>query len=225
MTYKPYREKAHSQALFLAALESPTLFYIHDTMFIMTSMLSKNKHKVLCKVWLEYAGEPLIGKGGAKILETIKDVKSISKAAKKAEMSYRYVWNYLAKLEKRLGEPVINTYKGGNKGGGGATLTELGQRLLDEYHRASCYMSEIVGDETKWEDIGLKISARNKVEGKVEQVDTGIITAKVRIKIETPTVITAIISKEAVEELDIKDGDHVYAVIKATEVMVAKDHP
>ncbi|HDQ05571.1 MAG TPA: LysR family transcriptional regulator, partial [Candidatus Bathyarchaeota archaeon] len=81
-------------------------------------MLTPNKHKLLFKLWLEYQGEPLIGKGGAEILETIKEVESISKAAKKAGMSYRYVWNYLAKLEKRLGEPVVKTFKGGSKGGG-----------------------------------------------------------------------------------------------------------
>ena len=187
-------------------------------------MLTNTKHKVLCKVWLEYRGEPLLGKGGAEILEAIKDVESISKAAKKAEMSYRYVWNYLAKLEKRLGEPVVKTFKGGSKGGGGAILTELGKKLLDEYHRAEYFMSEVMGDETCWEDIGLRISARNKLKGTVQQVDKGIITAKVKIKIEAPAVITAILSKEAVEELDIKTGDTIEAVIKATEVMVAKEH-
>ena len=186
-------------------------------------MTTDNRHKVSCKVWLEYKDEPLLGKGGAEILETINEVRSISKTATKAEMSYRYVWNYLAKLEKRLGEPVVNTFKGGRKGGGGATLTELGTKLLSEYHRAAAYMSEVVGDETCWEDIGLKISARNKLKGKVEKVEKGIITAKVKITIEAPTTITAIISKEAVEELDIKAGDTVEAVVKATEVMVAKE--
>ena len=187
-------------------------------------MITENKHKVLCKVWLEYKGEPLVGKGGAKILETIQDVESISKAAKKAEMSYRYVWNYLAKLEKRLGEPVVKTFKGGSKGGGGAILTDLGRKLLNEYYRAETYMGELMGSETQWENIGMKISARNKLKGTVQQVDKGIITAKVKIKIETPAVITAIISKEAVEELDVKTGDSIEAVIKATEVMVAKEH-
>ena len=186
-------------------------------------MVTNNKHKISCKIWLECKGKPLLGKGGAKILETIKEVESISKAAKKAEMSYRYVWNYLAKLEKRLGEPVVRTFKGGSRGGGGAILTELGVNLLDEYNRAECYMSEIVGDETQWEDIDLKISARNRLRGKVQQVDKGVITAKVKIKIETPAVMTAIISKEAVEELGIKTGDTVEAVVKATEVMVAKE--
>jgi len=186
-------------------------------------MLTHNKHKLLCKVWLEYKGEPLIGKGGAKILEAIKQVESISKAAKKAEMSYRYVWNYLAKLERTLGEPVVKTFKGGSKGGGGAVLTELGATLLREYNRASCYMGEIMGDETYWEAVGLKISARNRLKGTVQKVEKGIITAKVKIKIEAPATITAIISKEAVEELDVKAGDTIEAVIKATEVMIAKE--
>ena len=187
-------------------------------------MLTNNKHKVLCKLWLEYQGNPLIGKGGAEILKTIKQVESISKAAQHAGMSYRYVWNYLAKLEKTLGQPVVKTFKGGSKGGGGAVLTELGETLLAEYGRAECYMSEVLGDDTNWEAIGLKISARNQLKGTVKNVEKGIITAKVKIEIDTPGVITAIISKEAVEELDVKPGDKISAVIKATEVMVAKEH-
>ena len=190
----------------------------------MKSMSSDNKHKVLCKIWLEYKGAPLLGKGGAEILQTINEVESISKAAQKAEMSYRYVWNYLAKLEKRLGEPVVKTYKGGSKGGGGAKLTELGKKLITEYTRAESFMSDVMVNQENWGDIGLKISARNQLKGTVEKVEKGIITAKVKIKIEVPTVITAIISKEAVEELDVKEGDKIEAVVKATEVMVAKDH-
>jgi molybdate transport system regulatory protein len=83
-------------------------------------------------------------------------------------------------------------------------------------------MGEILEDEEYWEAVGLKISARNQLEGTVQKVEKGIVTAKVKIKIEKPTVVTAIISKEAVEELNIKPGDKVNAVIKATEVMVAK---
>jgi len=186
-------------------------------------MLTNNKHQLQFKLWLEHKGEAILGKGGAEILEIIKEVESISKAAKKAGMSYRYVWNYLAKIEKTLGEPVVKTFKGGSKGGGGAVLTELGTKLLRDYNRVASYMDEIIGDETYWEAVGLKISARNRLKGTVQQVDKGIITAKVRIKIETPAVVTAIISKEAVEELDVKAGETFEAVIKATEVMIAKE--
>ena len=50
-------------------------------------MAKDNKHKISCKIWLEHKGKPLLGKGGAEILEKIGEVGSISKAAKKAEMS------------------------------------------------------------------------------------------------------------------------------------------
>ena len=176
-------------------------------------MLTNNKHQLLFKLWLENAGEPILGKGGAEILEAIKEVESISKAAKKVGMSYRYVWNYLAKIERTLGERVVKTYKGGSRGGGGAVLTELGKRLLRDYNRVESYMGEIMGDQTYWEAVGLKISARNRLKGTVQQVDKGIITAKVKIKIETPVVVTAIISKEAVEELAVKTGDPIEAWI------------
>ena len=186
-------------------------------------MFTHNKHKLLFKLWLEYEGDPILGKGGAEILEAIKEVESISKAAKKVGMSYRYVWNYLTKIERTIGEPVVKTYKGGRRGGGGAILTELGANLLREYNRAEGYMGEVMGDETYWEAVGLKISARNRLKGTVQKVDKGVITAKVKIKIETPVVVTAIISKEAVEELGVKAGDSIEAVIKATEVMIAKE--
>ena len=208
---------------YIVHVSNPDIVLYTNDHLVLKPMLTNNKHNVLCKVWLEYKGEPLIGKGGAEILETIKQVESISKAAKKAEMSYRYVWNYLAKLEKTLGEPVVKTFKGGSKGGGGAILTELGTKLLSEYNRAECYMSEVMSDETQWEAIDPKISARNRLKGTVQNVEKGPTTAKVIIKIEAPAVITAIISKEAVEELEVKTGDTIEAVIKATEVMVAEE--
>jgi len=68
----------------------------------------------------------------------------------------------------------------------------------------------------------LKISARNAINGKVENVEVGQIMASVKVKIEAPDVITAIITKESVQDLDIKSGDAVVAIIKSTEIMVGK---
>lgn len=69
----------------------------------------------------------------------------------------------------------------------------------------------------------LKLSARNKLKGTVESVEVGPIMANIKIKIEAPDIITAIITKDSVNALDIKEGDAVMAIIKSTEVMVAKD--
>ena len=69
----------------------------------------------------------------------------------------------------------------------------------------------------------MKISARNCYKGVVESVEDGVVTSKVKIRIEKPTIITAIITKEAVKDLQLKRGDEAYALIKSTSVMVAKD--
>jgi len=185
-------------------------------------MLASKKHKPSCKIWIEYKGKPVLGKGGAQILECIQREESISKTAEKLDMSYRYVWNYLRKIEKNVGEPVIEAFRGGKFGGGGARLTELGKELLDEYKRLEGYLNEVLSDAEHWEVIGFKISARNRLKGKVIAVQKEGLTAMIKVQLKVPTVVTSLISKEATEDLNIKVGDEVEVVIKATEVMIAK---
>jgi molybdate transport system regulatory protein len=185
-------------------------------------MLPHKKHKPSCKVWIEYNGKPVLGKGGAEILKAIATEKSISKAAAKTGMSYRYVWNYLQKIRKTVEAPVVETYKGGKTGGGGAELTALGQSLVDEYQRVDAYLSGVLAGQEYWEVLGLKISARNQLKGKVVSIEKDGITAKVKVEIKVPAVVTAVITKEAVEELGVEVGDEVNAVVKSTEVMIAK---
>jgi len=186
-------------------------------------MLLRKKTKPTAKVWLEYEGKPILGSGGARILQAIKEEKSISKAAQKIGMSYRFVWNYLAKMKNAMGEPIVETFKGGKVGGGGAKLTLLGENLIKEYNQVEEYVGGVLGDEEYWEAVGLKISARNRLKGIVKSVEKGDIVAKVKMEIDAPATITALISTEAVEDLNIKASDKVEAVIKATEVMIAKE--
>ena len=68
----------------------------------------------------------------------------------------------------------------------------------------------------------LKISARNRFEELLKPLEEGVVTATVKIKVNGPVTITAIISKEAVEDLKLQRGNHTAAVIKATEVMVSQ---
>jgi molybdate transport system regulatory protein len=107
-------------------------------------MPAEKERKFSFKIWIEHEGKPILGKGGAEILEQIEKEKSISMAAKKLGMSYRYVWNYLKKMEKTLGEPVIEAFRGGRCGGGGAKLTKLGKSLLSEYKRLEVHLSKVL---------------------------------------------------------------------------------
>jgi molybdate transport system regulatory protein len=185
-------------------------------------MISDKKHKLSCKVWIEYKNKPLIGKGGAEILEAIENKNSISKAAETLSMSYRYVWNYLQDIQKTLEQPIVETFKGGKAGGGGARLTDLGRSLIGEYKQIEGYLDKVLSDSCSLEVKALKLSARNRFKGKVVSVEKGIITAKVKVEVKMPVTVTAVITKDAVDELDIKVGDEVEAIVKSTEVMIAK---
>jgi len=185
-------------------------------------MSPRRSHKPSFKIWIEQQGKPILGKGGARILEEIHALESISKTANKLDMSYRYVWSYLQKIEESLGKPVVETFRGGKSGGGGARLTKLGRDLLEEYKRLEGYLEGVLADEEYWEVISLKISARNRLKGKVLSVEKDGVTAQVKVEVNVPAVVTALISREAVDDLGIKVGDTVEAIVKATEVMIAK---
>jgi molybdopterin-binding protein len=68
----------------------------------------------------------------------------------------------------------------------------------------------------------MKLSARNIFPGRVTEVRKGQTTSHVKIEIAPGIVVTASITNEAVDELDLKSGDQASAVIKASDVMVAK---
>ncbi|SDF07069.1 TOBE domain-containing protein [Rhodospira trueperi] len=67
----------------------------------------------------------------------------------------------------------------------------------------------------------MKISARNALKGTVTDIAKGQIVAKVKVDVGGQTVCS-IVSVEAVEDLDLKVGDEISAIVKATEVMLAK---
>jgi molybdopterin-binding protein len=68
----------------------------------------------------------------------------------------------------------------------------------------------------------MRISARNRLKGKIVEVKKGQTTAHVRIDVNG-IVVTAAITNDAVDELGLKVGQEAYAVIKASDVMVGLD--
>jgi molybdate transport system regulatory protein len=73
-----------------------------------------------------------IGPGKVAVLEEIARSGSISAAGRALHISYRRTWELVEDLNATLGAPVVQTAAGGS-GGGGASLTELGQAVV------SCY--------------------------------------------------------------------------------------
>ena len=68
----------------------------------------------------------------------------------------------------------------------------------------------------------MKLSARNQLRGKFVGMTKGQTTAHVRIDIGGGVIVTSSITNEAVDDLALKVGDDAFAVIMASDVMVAK---
>ena len=66
------------------------------------------------------------------------------------------------------------------------------------------------------------LSGRNQLRGVVEEVRTEGLLAQVRLRIGDQ-MLTAVITRDAVDELRLRRGDTAMAIVKATEVMVAKE--
>lgn len=68
----------------------------------------------------------------------------------------------------------------------------------------------------------MKISARNKLKGKIVDVKKGATTAHVKIDVGGQ-IVTAAITNESVDELKLAAGQSVYAIVKASDVMIGVD--
>ena len=68
----------------------------------------------------------------------------------------------------------------------------------------------------------MKLSARNALPGRVVAVTKGATTAHVKIELAPGLMVTSSITNEAVDDLALKVGDSVSAVIKSSDVMIGK---
>jgi molybdopterin-binding protein len=68
----------------------------------------------------------------------------------------------------------------------------------------------------------MKLSARNQLKGKIVDVMKGATTSHVRVDIGGGVIVTSSITNEAVADLALAKGDEVWAVVKASDVMIGK---
>ena len=71
-------------------------------------------------------------------------------------------------------------------------------------------------------NVGMTLSARNKLHGQIEEIVLGDIMAHVVVRVGD-NLLESVITRRSAEELKLKKGDMVSAVVKATEVMILKD--
>lgn len=81
------------------------------------------------RFWIASTEGTFLGTGRVLLLERIREHGSISGAARSMKMSYRQAWQLVQSMNTHSSQPLVASSTGG-KGGGGASLTETGERAI-----------------------------------------------------------------------------------------------
>lgn len=88
----------------------------------------------------------VLGPGKAELLSAIRDTGSIAAAGRRMGMSYKRAWSLAEDLNTIFEGPLVDAAKGG-AGGGGASLTPLGERVLASYQRIEAAAARVAAAE------------------------------------------------------------------------------
>lgn len=183
------------------------------------------------EVWLNRGGENLLDESRMALLDKIAETGSITKAGKAVGISYRTAWLTIDHLNSISDLPLVDRTTGG-KAGGGTRLTEHGRNLLDVYRAIQAEHRKYLGrlrdgihDFDRFlhltRKISLKTSARNQLFAHVESIRTQGLAAHVVLRLKGPDRLTSEITVDGLESLGLREGDDVYALIKANWISLS----
>ncbi|WP_334598445.1 TOBE domain-containing protein [Pseudomonas alvandae] len=154
------------------------------------------------------------------LLQHIAEQGSITRAAKSAGLSYKAAWDAIDELNNLADQPLVVRSVGG-KGGGGAKLSEEGQRVLRLYQRLQTLQAQLLEASEDAGDLGLlsrlmlRTSARNQLHGKVLGIEAQGHNDRVRVELARGLVIDTQITHDSTLRLELETGTEVVALIKA----------
>ncbi len=175
-------------------------------------MTGSSKAKPIFKIWLETDEGYVFGPGVYSLLRKIGETGTIKGAAEALGMSYRFAWGLLKKAEERLGEPLVESHKGGRSGGGGVEITDVGRRFLKEFSE----IERVIGRLSEESGLPQEHEPMTVIEVEVLEMDPAGDNVFITFQWAEPTNLRLGLSKETVEDLDISPGDRVILEIRPT---------
>lgn len=181
---------------------------------------------------LEMLGKPFLLEKRIVLLHAIQEHGSISKAAKAVPMSYKSAWEAVDVMNSLAPEPIVCRETGG-KDGGGTTITAYGETLLTHYGllkaehtRFLTRLSELTDIQSgTFKTIGrlaMQLSARNQIQVEVRSIVSEQVNAKVTLVLKSGQLLDAVITQEAVENLNLHSGDSVLAICKSSAIRLTE---
>jgi molybdate transport system regulatory protein len=100
------------------------------------------------RIWIDGPEGTFIGYGRVVLLERIREHGSITKAAKSMQMAYRHAWDLVDSMNRQAKRPFVELSTGG-KGGGGARVTEEGEKAIKLFWRFHDDLQSFLNREEK----------------------------------------------------------------------------
>lgn len=180
----------------------------------------------------------MIGDTRIRLLEAIAKHGSIAQAAKQVPLSYKSAWDAVDEMNNLAERALVERTIGGAQGGG-TRLTDHGRQLISMF-RALEGESQAVADRLSDSEVqgtpldtpsmrrllrrlAMRTSARNQFLCTVADIREGPVNAQVYLQLDRDAQLEAQVTRDSVEQLELRRGQEVVALIKAPAVVVLPD--
>ncbi len=99
------------------------------------------------RVWIDAGDIPFLGQGKVQLLEKIKELGSLRKAAAEMKMSYQKAWFSIDEMNKAASKPLV-ILKHGGKGGGIAEVTDIGDKAIQIFKQLQNDFDDFVREKS-----------------------------------------------------------------------------
>ncbi len=164
------------------------------------------------------------------LLRQIDQLGNLTQAAKQVGYSYKGAWDAIDDMTRLSGGTLIERHAGG-KGGGSTHLTERGQQVLRNFSliqaeharfiaRLDALANGLSNDYAMENEIAMRTSARNQFAGILVSITPGAVNDELGILVNGSQTLVASITHESCRELQLQVGTKVFALIKASAVVL-----